>query len=513
MKSREGLGLIVVDYLQLMTGRARAENRQVEISGDLPRPQGPGPRAEDPGGRRCRLSRGLEHAARQAPVARGPPRSGCVTADTRILRADTGAEVTMGELDARASATSRCGRSTTTSRWSSATMTHVFSSRHRGIFETRLASGRTTAAPTTRSSPIDGWTGSDELAIGLHVAIPRHPGAAGRGAADARVAERSPRRDLQHCFLRPRHQRARSGAPRRRRDGSAAATSWRSPVATTCSDSPTTSACSASSRARRPGRPRTRPSSSGRRSCGRGAGARSASPQAGLRGRRAWDEIVAIEHLWATSRSRPDDPRAAQLRGRRRLRAQHAFALGMAAHAALEAHGPVLFFSPGDGQRSTSPARSCRAEARSTRRDPQRQLQRRRLDEDLRRHRPARRGPDLHRRQPQHHGHGHPGQGPSPASRERRPRRWCHRLPAADDRPARRREPPGEVSEMSRETSRSWPVDSRPGHRLVPAPRGLDTRPDKRPILADLRAKSGPRTGCGHGALPLSGRDLQPGLA
>jgi replicative DNA helicase len=32
MKSREGLGLVVVDYLQLMTGRNAAESRQVEIS-------------------------------------------------------------------------------------------------------------------------------------------------------------------------------------------------------------------------------------------------------------------------------------------------------------------------------------------------------------------------------------------------------------------------------------------------------------------------------------------------
>jgi replicative DNA helicase len=32
MKSRDGLGLVVVDYLQLMTGRSRAENRQVEVS-------------------------------------------------------------------------------------------------------------------------------------------------------------------------------------------------------------------------------------------------------------------------------------------------------------------------------------------------------------------------------------------------------------------------------------------------------------------------------------------------
>ena len=32
LKSREGLGLVVVDYLQLMTGRHGAENRQVEVS-------------------------------------------------------------------------------------------------------------------------------------------------------------------------------------------------------------------------------------------------------------------------------------------------------------------------------------------------------------------------------------------------------------------------------------------------------------------------------------------------
>src|SRR5205807_9967255 len=32
MKSRDGLGLVIIDYLQLMSGRDRAENRQVEVS-------------------------------------------------------------------------------------------------------------------------------------------------------------------------------------------------------------------------------------------------------------------------------------------------------------------------------------------------------------------------------------------------------------------------------------------------------------------------------------------------
>src|SRR5206468_4363630 len=32
LKSRQGLGMIVIDYLQLMSGRSNAENRQVEVS-------------------------------------------------------------------------------------------------------------------------------------------------------------------------------------------------------------------------------------------------------------------------------------------------------------------------------------------------------------------------------------------------------------------------------------------------------------------------------------------------
>lgn len=32
LKAREGLGLIIIDYMQLMTGRARAESRQVEVA-------------------------------------------------------------------------------------------------------------------------------------------------------------------------------------------------------------------------------------------------------------------------------------------------------------------------------------------------------------------------------------------------------------------------------------------------------------------------------------------------
>ena len=49
MKSAEGgLGLVVVDYLQLMTGRSSAESRQVENLGDLPGAEDPRSRARHP---------------------------------------------------------------------------------------------------------------------------------------------------------------------------------------------------------------------------------------------------------------------------------------------------------------------------------------------------------------------------------------------------------------------------------------------------------------------------------
>src|SRR5947208_16512721 len=44
------------------------------------------------------LSRNVEYRADKRPLLADLRESGCVTADTRILRADTGAEVTIGEL-------------------------------------------------------------------------------------------------------------------------------------------------------------------------------------------------------------------------------------------------------------------------------------------------------------------------------------------------------------------------------------------------------------------------------
>src|SRR6266568_156910 len=99
LKSRLGeLGVIIVDYLQLMSGRNRAENRQVEVSEISRGLKILARELEVPVIALSQLSRNLEMRSDKRPVLADLRESGCMPASTRIMRADTGEEVTLGEL-------------------------------------------------------------------------------------------------------------------------------------------------------------------------------------------------------------------------------------------------------------------------------------------------------------------------------------------------------------------------------------------------------------------------------
>jgi replicative DNA helicase len=176
LKSRLGdLGVVVVDYLQLMTGRDRAENRQVEVSEISRGLKVLARELQTPVVALSQLSRGLELRADKRPMLADLRESGCLTADARVLRADTGAEVTMGELVATGERNIPIWTIDRDLAVVPGTMTCAFPTGTKPVFELRVASGRRVRASANHPFlTVDGWLRLDELRLGARIAVPRH---------------------------------------------------------------------------------------------------------------------------------------------------------------------------------------------------------------------------------------------------------------------------------------------------------------------------------------------------
>lgn len=173
LKQKADLKLVVVDYLQLMTSGKKHESRQVEVSEFSRHLKLLAKELEVPVVAISQLNRGPEQRTDKKPMLADLRESGCLTAATRILRADTGAEVTFGEL-MRTGERPLVWSLDERLRMVARPMTNVFPSGRKEVFRLRLASGREVEA--TGNHPfmkLDGWTPLEELEIGDRIAVPR----------------------------------------------------------------------------------------------------------------------------------------------------------------------------------------------------------------------------------------------------------------------------------------------------------------------------------------------------
>ncbi|OBJ85273.1 replicative DNA helicase [Mycobacterium asiaticum] len=173
LRQKANLKLVVVDYLQLMTSGKKVESRQIEVSEFSRHLKLLAKELEVPVVAISQLNRGPEQRTDKKPMLSDLRESGCLTAATRILRADTGAEVTFGEL-MRTGERPLVWSLDEQLRMVARPMTNVFPSGRKEVFRLRLASGREVEA--TGNHPfmkLDGWTPLEQLKIGDHIAAPR----------------------------------------------------------------------------------------------------------------------------------------------------------------------------------------------------------------------------------------------------------------------------------------------------------------------------------------------------
>ena len=187
LKARDGLGMVVVDYLQLMSGRIGAESRQVEVS-EISRGLKILARELDvPVIALSQLSRNLEMRADKRPALSDLRESGCLSYDAQILMAD-GRSKAIGDLVTENAVGARVVSVDESGELVESTISHVFYSGMKEVFVLDLGDRQIKASSNHKFLTLRGWTPVEELLPETEIAIAGEFAQPGEGATLTRTA-------------------------------------------------------------------------------------------------------------------------------------------------------------------------------------------------------------------------------------------------------------------------------------------------------------------------------------
>ncbi len=191
LRQRNDLRLVVIDYLQLMTSGKRVESRQQEVSEFSRSLKLLAKELEVPVVGISQLNRGPEQRQDKKPMLSDLRESGCLTRDTTLLRADTGAPVSFETLLRDGWEGVSVWSMDAHRRLVAAPLTNVFSAGVKETFRLTLASGRTVKASANHKFlTLAGWRALSDITAGDRIAVPRRvpaPSSAGLGWSVHRV--------------------------------------------------------------------------------------------------------------------------------------------------------------------------------------------------------------------------------------------------------------------------------------------------------------------------------------
>jgi replicative DNA helicase len=180
LAARHGLGLVVVDYLQLMRPEGRPDSSRVEQIGQISRGLKILARELNvPVIAVSQLSRAVESRNPPVPMLSDLRESGCLTGDTRVYLPDTGEYRPIAELVGH-SGFEVVAVNTETWKLERRTVTRAFATGQKPIYRLTTQLGRTIRATGNHKFlALEGWKRLDEVQPGEHLALPRElPGPA-----------------------------------------------------------------------------------------------------------------------------------------------------------------------------------------------------------------------------------------------------------------------------------------------------------------------------------------------